>query len=290
MRSTAGASAGRKKELAIPLNRVRDVVLWMPLTAGLLAALAACQTAPPPKPAAAPITVETHTVEKVHPGCGDHGNKTGACVSFRAVWPEFHGGNAAAVAKLNSAVLGALGFPAGPSAVEAYGPELIASWRVEHRGLVYDDSTWFERRAVEVLARRPGVWSLLVLRTAEIHNQPPAEERSYLNLDPATGEAVTLAALLRPDAAAPFAALAERRLREARGLDAQAALPLKDNRFALPRQYAVTRGGVVLRWTGEELAAAAQDQIELTLKWSDAAELASRERVDPPGAAARNPF
>jgi hypothetical protein len=256
----------------------------------LLATLASCQTAPPPKPAVAPIEVETRVVERMQPGCGDHGNKAGACVSFRAVWPELRGGRPEAVAKMNAAILGALGFPGGLTAAEAYGPELIGYWRVEHRGKIYDDSTWFERRAIAILARRPGVWSIQATRTAQIHNQPPEEERSYLNLDPATGHDVALGELIPNEAAPNFAVLVERRLRESRGLDAQAALPLKENRFALPRQYAVTRGGLVLRWSAEELADPAQSAIEVVLGWNEAAALVNRERIDPPGAAARNPF
>ena len=142
---------------------------------------------------AAPVVFEMRTLEKTRPGCGDHGNRTQACVSFKAVWPEMKGGGDA-TAKMNGAVLAALGFPAGPGTMDLFADAMIERWWVEHRGVVYADSTWFERRMVRVLARRPEVWSFQADRIGQTGKELPFYERTYLNLDPRTGVPAVLRA------------------------------------------------------------------------------------------------
>jgi hypothetical protein len=253
--------------------------------------LAACREtkthAQAPEPPA--VVFEMRTFETSRPGCGDHGNRTQACVSFRAVWPEMKGG-AEGAARMNAAVLAALGFPSGPESLAPYGEELIEHWRVEHKGVVYADSSWFERRMVQVIARRPGVWSFLVQRIGQTGKALPFDERTYLNLDPRTGAPVALDSLLASHAGARFASLAEAGLRAALNLAPDAPLPLKEQQFALPAEFALSPAGVVLAWSGQALRDPASARIEITLPWSQTRELVSQTAVKPPTPEAEQGF
>jgi hypothetical protein len=248
--------------------------------------ITACREAKPRAQAPA-VVFEMRSFETSRPGCGDHGNHAQACVSFRAVWPEMKGG---AAATMNGAVLAALGFPSGPESLGRYGEDLIEHWRVEHRGVVYADSSWFERRMVQVLARRPGVWCFQVERIGQTGNALPFDERTYLNLNPQTGATVTLDSLLASQADVRFASLAEARLRSTLGLAPGVRLPLKAPQFALPSQFALSPAGVVLAWSGEELRDPTSAGIEITLPWSETRELMSQTAVRPPTSEAEQGF
>lgn len=245
---------------------------------------------PSPAPAPPPLAFEMRTFEKTELGCGDRGHRDEACVSFRATWPELKGGAGGTASKMNSALLSAFGFPGGAAEMEPYAVALIERWRVEHKGVVYADSTWFERRTVQVLARRPEVWSFQVDRLGQTGKELPFDERSYVNLNPRTGSSVTLESLLEKDAAPRLSTLAERRLRETLSLADTAALPLPDNRFALPRQFALTQQGLMLLWSGDALADPAAPRIEITLPWNLVRDLVRASAVKPPGPEAETGF
>jgi hypothetical protein len=255
----------------------------------LLAAACGFRTEPT-TPAPPPLTFELRTFEKSAPGCGDHGHRDQACVSFRANWPELKGGGGDAASKINSALFTALGFPGGALELGPYAAGLIERWRVEHKGVIYADSTWFERRSIQLLARRPEVWSFRVDRLGQTGKELPFDQRAYLNLDPRTGSAVTLDSLLEKDAAPRFSSLAERRLRETLSLADASALPLKDGRFAMPQQFALTQSGLVLLWSGDALADPDAPRIELTLSWSLVRDLVRKSAVNPPGPATETGF
>jgi hypothetical protein len=254
--------------------------------------LPACREAKPrvQAPQSPALVFEMRSFEASRPGCGDHGNHAQACVSFRAVWPEMKGGSDGAAARMNAAVLAALGFPSGPESLAPYGEELIEHWRVEHKGVVYADSSWFERRMVQVLARRPGVWSFLVERIGQTGKALPFDERTYLNLDPRTGSPLSLDSLLASPADDRFASLAEARLRAALNLAPAAPLPLKERQFALPTEFALSPAGVVLAWSGQALHDPASARIEITLPWSETRELVSQTAVKPPAPEAEQGF
>ena len=255
----------------------------------LLAAACGSRTEPT-APAPPPLTFELRTFEKSEPGCGDHGHRDEACVSFRASWPELHGGGADAASKFNSALLTALGFPGGAAELEPYAAGLIERWRVEHKGVIYADSTWFERRSIQLLARRPEVWCFRVDRLGQTGKELPFDQRAYLNLDPRTGSAVTLDSLLEKDAAPRLSSLAERRLRETLSLSESSPLPLKDGSFAMPQQFALTQSGLVLLWSGDALADPGSPRLEMTLPWSLVRDLVRKSAVNPPGPATETGF
>ncbi|MGD0579145.1 MAG: hypothetical protein ABSC08_09480 [Bryobacteraceae bacterium] len=237
-----------------------------------------------------PLTFELRTFEKTELGCGDRGHRDEACVSFRAAWPELKGGGGDAASKINTALFTALGFPGGATEMEPYAVALIERWRVEHKGVFYADSTWFERRTIQVMARRPEVWSFRLDRLGQTGKEMPFDQRVYLNLNPRSGSSVTLDSLLEKDAAPRLSSLAERRLRETLSLGDAAALPFKDNRFALPAQFAVTQPGLALLWSGDALADPDSPRIEVTLPWSLVRDLVRKPAVKPPGPEAETGF
>lgn len=243
-----------------------------------------------PAPAPPPLTFELRTFEKMEPGCGDHGHRDEACVSFRAQWPELKGGGRDVASKIDSALFTALGFPGGAAELEPYAAGLIERWRVEHKGVIYADSTWFERRSIQLLARRPEVWSFRVDRLGQTGKELPFDQRAYLNLDPRNASSVTLDSLLEKDAAPRLSSLAERRLRETLSLADPSALPLKDGRFAVPQQFALTQTGLVLLWSGDALADPGSPRIEVTLPWNLVRDLVRKSAVNPPGPAAETGF
>jgi len=254
--------------------------------------LTACREAKPhaQTPDQSPLVFEMRTFEKTRPGCGDHGNHAQACVSFQATWPEMKGGAGEAAPKMNAALLAALGFPEGAGRMESFGEEMIERWRVEHKGVVYADSTWFERRTIQVLARRPEVWTFQLDRIGQTGQPLPFNERTYLNLSPRSGAPVSLRTLLETGAEARLAAVAEKQLRAAPGLASEASLPLKDGVFALPEQFALTSAGVVLAWSGDALRTPDAARIEITIPWRDARDLVSASAVKPPSPDAEQGF
>ncbi len=279
-------------------THIRDIVLrplgtWPAVLAALLFSLFAASCAwlrPGPAPASPPLSFEMRSFEKTEPGCGDRGHRDEACVSFHATWPELKGGAGDSASKMNFALLTAFGFPGGATEMEPYAAALIERWRVEHKGVIYADSTWFEHRSMQILARRPEVWSFQYSRLGQTGGELPFDERSYLNLNPRNGSPVTLDSLLEKDCASRLSALAERRLRETLSLDDAAALPLRDTRFALPSQFALTQPGLVLQWSGEALADPAAPRIEITLPWNLVRALFRAEAVKPPGPEAETEF
>jgi len=256
------------------------LALWLSVLLSILAAACGFRPQPPTPP---PLSFEMRTFEKAEPGYGDRGHRDEACVNFRASWPELKGGGGDAASKINSALLAALGFPGGEAELEPYGAGLIERWRVEHKGVVYADSTWFERRSIQVLARRPEVWSFQLDRLGQTGKELPFDQREYLNLNPRTGSAVSLDSLLEKDAAPQLSALAERRVRETLTLSDTSALPFKDNRFAWPRQFALTQAGLVLVWSSDALADPDSPRVEITLPWSLVRDLVRAPAVKPPG-------
>ena len=277
----------RKRYYAVTV--MRKLQLTMCFAALLCPACHKLEPRPQAPGSSAPF-FEMRSFETTRPGCGDHGNHAQACVSFRAVWPEIRGGQNGVAAKMNLAVMTALGFPSGPESLTPYGEQLIERWRVEHRGAVYADSSWFERRAVQVLAHRPGVWCFQVDRIGQTGDALPFNERAYLSLNPQTGAPVDLNSLLAARAESRFASVAEARLRSALNLSPGAPLPLKDFQFALPTQFAVSPAGVVLAWSGAELRQPAEAPIEIVLPWSEARELVSQKAVKPPSSEAEQGF
>ncbi len=191
---------------------------------------------------------------------------------------------------MNAAILTALGSPSGAASLASYAGELTDRWRVEHRGVVRADSSWFERRMVQVLARRPGVWSFEVDRIGQTGEALPFDERTYFNLSPRTGAPVTIESLLAPQSSTRFAALAEARLRSTLNLAPTAPLPLRTLNFTLPAQFAVAPSGVVLVWTGADLSDRASARIEITLPWSEVRDLVNQTAVLPPTPAAEQGF
>ena len=256
-----------------------------PSVLGLIAIfLAGCSWfSPTPAPTPPPPTYEVKSYGKIELGCGDHGHRDEPCVSFRLSWPELKGGPDSAASKINTALLAALGFPGGPAEMEPFADALVERWRVERKGVFYADSTWFERRTIQVLARRPGVWSFRFDRLGHTGKEIPFDERQYLNLSPVNGSSVSLDSLLEKDAAPRLSALAEQRLRDKLDPAAGSTLPLKEARFFMPRQYALTQTGLGLLWSGDELADPAAPRIEITLPWSQIRDLVRKAAVNPPG-------
>jgi hypothetical protein len=68
------------------------------------------------------------------------------------------------------------------------------------------------------------------------------------------------------------------------------ALPLKDGRFIMPQQFALTPPGLVLLWSGDALADPDAPRIEVALPWNLVRDLVLTSAVKPPGPAAETGF
>lgn len=233
----------------------------------------ACRRQSAPEPS--PIRFETRRFEKTLPGCGDEAKRLEPCVSFQVVWPEaVHGAAAETRARINAAVLAALQPLEAPRGFEAEAEQWIRDYQRFHAEFPDSGVTYFARRVAEVVFSSLNLITIEV-RTDEFHGGPEPESfRTFLNLNPSTGQPVGLDDLLEPGGRKDLLRLAEWRFRTERHIPqdtglSDAGFTFDQNVFSLPRHWGFTNRGLLLHYNAGEVAPAASGPTTLLAPWNE---------------------
>ena len=260
--------------------------LMIPFLVCAALALPACRQAAKPEPV--PLKLETRRFERLLPGCGDQAKREEPCVTFRVEWPEVvEAKPGEARSRINTAILSRLQPAEAPRGFEAEAAQFIRDYE-EFRGQFPDSSiNYFTRRVAEVLLLTPKLLSVEIREEGFTGGAHPYSARQYLNLAPATGEAVELAALVRGGGMERLAVLAERHFRAERGLAAaqdlaEAGFTFDNNRFVLPPRWGASAKGLVFYFNEDEIAPHNLGPTAIVVPWSELGELLRKDSGLPP--------
>jgi hypothetical protein len=202
--------------------------------------------------AAEPVRIESRHIDRKLPGCGDE--KDG-CVHAVFDWVEVAGGPATARQRINAAISG---FVADSPKIA---PEASAQQFIDDFASARGDapSPFQLIRTVKALHSAAPVLSLECSEysyTGGVHGMSGTH---YLNFDPATGEPVKLASILKDGASARLNAIAEAHFRKARKLTATANLgdqgfDFPGGHFALNDNYGFGEKALLFFFNDYEIA------------------------------------
>ncbi len=194
--------------------------------------------------------------------CGPRGKAT--CLSVEVDYPAIVAApTAAAQSQINATIQQHLfstsDGSAGPTTGEALAVELESGYRDLQRQNPDYRTPWFDHRSAAVLLNTLTVFSIQIRMDQFTGGAHPNSVRTYYNLRPSTGEALSLEDVLKPGVLPQLAAIAEKHFREARKLAAnadlkQAGFTFEDDKFALTQNFALTPDGFVFYYNSYEVA------------------------------------
>lgn len=191
--------------------------------------------------AAESLQVQKRHIDRKPPGCT--GKENTGCASVEFSYPEVAGGAAAACARINAAIVAFVTADwVGPEDViqprdnykvtpESFVEDIIDTLGRFHRGNPSAFSSGLVRR-VTVLRNAAPVFSLECFEYSYIGGTHGLSGTQYLNFDPATGEPVKLASVLKEGTLDRLTVIAEVHFRQERKL--AAAAKLEDKGFSFP--------------------------------------------------------
>jgi hypothetical protein len=132
---------------------------------------------------------------------------------------------------------------------------------------------WFVTRKASLVTATPSVLSFECDNESFTGGAHPNTMFTYLNFDPASGDPVPLADLLKPDAEGQLARIAEKRFRELKKMTPAADLnssgyQFPDNRFILAKNFYPSREGLVFYYNSYEIAPYVVGPTVLTLPYA----------------------
>jgi hypothetical protein len=202
--------------------------------------------------AAEPLRVVGRHVDRKAPGCG---NEKDGCAHVEFTWVEVAGGPAAARQRINAAIAGFVA--SSPKAT----PESSAQDFIHDYASAGEDSpSPFQLiRTVKALRIAAPVFSLECSEYSYTGGAHGASGTRYLNFDPATGEPVKLASILKAGAMARLTAVAQVHFRRERKLAATAKLEnegfdFPGGRFALNDTYGFGEKALLFFFNDYEIA------------------------------------
>lgn len=221
---------------------------------------------------------ETRTFKRDLPGCGDKTKREEPCLTFSASWVELRSGASPEVlARINKAIEEQMHPVAGaPAALEQEAAGQIAAFQKLKGEYPEMPQTWFDRRNVDVLLNDGKLFSVAIERK-HYNGGPHAEESTRLfTFQLSDGQPVQLGLILTPEEQARFNRLADKRLRQDRGIEPGASL----EEFAIMpgemgylqcKDIAAMPKGLRLHFDSGTIAFNAVGAIDITLSWEEVA-------------------
>lgn len=135
------------------------------------------------------------------------------------------------------------------------------------------EEPWFLERKVFVLHNTPELVSLSVTERAFTGGTQELPTVRFLNLDPRTGEDVTLGDILVDDYETELLPIAEARFRAVRGIEEEMSLSAAGFAFALTDNVAIGEDGLTFYYNASEVAPASLGATEIVLDYGELAGL-----------------
>jgi hypothetical protein len=249
-----------------------------PTISGVVVVLSAFLTQLAPAPAGHLSWVPLRFAREA-PGCGDK-----PCVSVLVEFPLVQG-DTTAVRAINAGIHAKL-FPSPPNSGQKLFEELTED-QVHDADATGSRQPWHDHRKATVLLNTAKIFSVLVENDSYLGGAHGSHGRSYANFRPATGAAMALADVVKLEALAKVAALAEKQLRKIHEIDAKSSLTdagftFKDGKFTLTDNFGITAEGLVFFYNDYEIAPYAMGPSEIKLPYPDLRGL-MREDAGLPG-------
>jgi hypothetical protein len=193
--------------------------------------------------AAEPWRLEERHVDRKIPGCG---NEKDGCAHAEFTYVEATGGPAAARERINAAIVAAClptaGGANGKLTPEEAAQHFIDDYASARKEMPLDERTWMLTKRARVLRNAAPIFGVECSEYSFTGGAHGLSGTSYLNLDPATGEPIKLASVLKDGAMARLTEIAEVHFRQGRKLSAtgklaDAGFQFSGGRFALNDNY-----------------------------------------------------
>ena len=250
--------------------------------------LVAIQSCSHDSPGASPLSIENQQFERTLPGCGDKEKREEPCVTFRVAYPRVAAPANDARTKINSAILVALQPKDAPSGFQAESDKVVEDFQKFHKEFPDAPITYFIRRTAEVQYSSASMLSIVIDDEEFLGGAHPNSTRSYLNLNPATGEEITLRDILIDGALPKLTLAAENEFRNERAIPvnqkySEAGFQFADDRFTLSPDWGVVPKGLVFHYNAYDIAPYSMGPTTFVVPWGKAADLVKSEaRLLPP--------
>lgn len=167
--------------------------------------------------------------------------------------------------------------------VEALMDDFIDSYRTRKENNPDYDETWFLERKVIVLHNTPDIVSWSLVRRRNAGGEQGTEVINFLNLDPRTGERITLSDVLVEGYEDRLLPLAEARFRSAREIEEGASLAeagfsgFENDTFSLTDNFSIGEDGLTFYYNRDEVAPYDMGATEITLSYRELGDVLKEE-------------
>lgn len=251
-----------------------------PILLGL--ALAGCKRTPDAA-APSPLVFVQKKFDKSLPGCGDKQKREEPCVTFRVSWVEASSASSEpARTRINAAILAALQPKEAPRGFDAEAAGVIEDYQKFQTEFPDSEITYFIRRSADILLSNASMLSVEVTEEEFRGGAHPNATRTYVNLNPATGEDIALKGVVRDGSMAALTELAEKRFRGEREIPqgkklSEAGFTFADDKFTLSKTWGVSPRGLVFHYNAYEIAPYASGPTTVLLPWNEIKDLIRKE-------------
>jgi hypothetical protein len=198
-------------------------------------------------------------------------NGDSICVSFEVQYPEFVGLDTAVRASITERVNYILnGSQEEPKSLEEMGNDFIKDFESFIKEMPGYDLGWYFRGQVKVLISSDTLISLQVDTESFTGGVHPSYTTNFVNVEPKTGTAFLLDAMLRPGYKDELNRLGEEDLRgqlELADTDSLAMPELADGKFQLNDNYGFRKEGIVFYFNDYEVGSFAEGPIEILIPY-----------------------
>lgn len=209
---------------------------------------------------------------KVESEGGCNGDST--CVSFEVQYPEFMGLDSTVRKSLNERVNYILNGSAGePKSLKEMGDDFVKDFNEFMKEMPGYDLGWYFRGQVKVLISSDTLISLQVDTESFTGGVHPTYSTNFVNVEPKTGTAFLLDAMLRPGYKEELNRLGEADLRNQLelGESDSLALPIEEDiesgDFQLNDNYGFRKEGIVFYFNDYEVGSFADGPIEILIPY-----------------------
>lgn len=206
---------------------------------------------------------------KVETSGGCNGDST--CVSFEVQYPEFLGLDTTVRKSINDRVNYILNGSAGePKSLQEMGDDFVKDFEAFLKEMPGYDLGWYFRGTVKVLISSDTLISLQVDTESFTGGVHPTYTTNFVNVEPKTGTAFLIDAMLRPGYQEELNRLGEEDLRNQLELgegDSLALPELIDGKFTLNDNYGFRKEGIVFYFNDYEVGSFAEGPIEILIPY-----------------------
>ncbi|WP_321475390.1 DUF3298 domain-containing protein [uncultured Paludibaculum sp.] len=221
--------------------------------------------------------------DKSVPGCGDKQKREEPCVTFRVSWVEAtSAASDQARTRINAAILASLQPMEAPRGFADEAAGVAEDYQKFHSEFPESEITYFVRRTADILLSNASMLSVEVTEEEFKGGAHPNARRTYLNMNPSTGQDLALTDLLRNGALPKLTEVAEKRFRWEREVPegkklSESGFTFPDDKFALSKTWGVSPRGLLFHYNAYEIAPYASGPTTVMLPWNEIRDLIKKE-------------